>query len=257
MAFFALEDSKNRPLYAMKFFVCLKQVPDVASNVDTGRMVLNAYDASALEQALVITESHGGEIELVLIGPDSASEAIRKALAMGADSANHIRVDPNSQMDSDGASRILADFFAQRKFDVIACGKQSQDTDAGLTGAMLAERLGLPYTTNAVDLQVSKTGLTARRQGDEGEEIIDMPTPCLVTCSNDMNDPRIPSLRGIMQAKKKSITLLEPGPQPAPRTRVEGYEELPGRAAAAMIEGEPGEQAATLVEKLRNESGVI
>ena len=138
----------------MKFCVCIKQVPDVAANVQTGRTVLNAYDASAVEEALVIRDAVGGEVDLVLIGPTDATETIRKALAMGADSAVHIVTD--AEPDSHAASKILADHFADSTYDVILTGKQAQDTDAGLTGSMLAELLDLSYATNAVGLEVDE-----------------------------------------------------------------------------------------------------
>src|SRR5690625_5238012 len=147
----------------MKFYVCIKQVPDVNAPIqiregqliqDTSRMILNAYDASAVEEAMVLKEKYGGEVEVVLIGPGKASETIRKALAMGADKAVHIQADADREYDSAAYANILAAYFKDKEYDVIACGKQAQDTDAGLAGSMLAEKLGLPYTTNAVRLEV-------------------------------------------------------------------------------------------------------
>ena len=159
----------------MKFSVCVKQVPDVAAAidlrggelvVDPGRYVLNAYDASAVEEALVLREKHGGEIEVVLVGGERAQETLRKALAMGADTAVHLRVPEESKLCSHATARILADFYRDRDVDVIACGKQSQDTDAGLAGGMLAAMLDLPYATNAVGLEVEGGQLVVTRQGD-------------------------------------------------------------------------------------------
>ncbi|HYW35334.1 MAG TPA: electron transfer flavoprotein subunit beta/FixA family protein, partial [Balneolaceae bacterium] len=134
----------------MKFYVCIKQVPDVNAPIqikgeeliqDTSRMNLNAYDASAVEEALVLTEENEGEVEVVSVGPDKAQETIRKALAMGADKATHIKTNGDENFDSACYAAILASFFEDKEYDFIACGKQSQDTDAGLTGSMLAERL--------------------------------------------------------------------------------------------------------------------
>ncbi|MFT5144709.1 MAG: electron transfer flavoprotein beta subunit, partial [Thalassolituus oleivorans] len=122
----------------MRFCVCIKQVPDISASVQTGRMVLNAYDASAVEEALVLTGDNDGTVDLVLIGPDSARETIRKALAMGADSATHIVREDAAQLDSQAISEILAAHFADAGYDVIATGKQSQDSDSGLAGSMLA-----------------------------------------------------------------------------------------------------------------------
>ncbi|HYE95467.1 MAG TPA: electron transfer flavoprotein subunit beta/FixA family protein, partial [Rubricoccaceae bacterium] len=132
----------------MNFCVCIKQVADVTAPMqvrdghlafDGTRVVLNAYDASAVEEALVLTEKHGGEVEVVLIGPERAAETIRKALAMGAARGAHLVVPEWTEIDSAAVSRLLADFFRERPYDVILTGKQAQDTDAGLGGAMLAE----------------------------------------------------------------------------------------------------------------------
>lgn len=241
----------------MNFCVCIKQVPDVTAPVHTGRMVLNAYDASAVEEALVLTEKHGGEVDLVLIGPSSATETIRKALAMGAHRATHIVIEDIDSLDAGDFSRILATHFEGTSYDVIACGKQAQDTDAGLTGSMLAERLGLPYATNAVGLAIDGGQLVVTRQGDVAQEIIALPTPCLVTCSNDMNDPRIPTLRGIMQAKRKAVTTIDPPVAPAPRTAVLGFEDIPPRPPGRLLEGEPEEVVAQLTDALAHEARVL
>lgn len=243
----------------MRFCVCIKQVPDLSTAVQTGRMVLNAYDASAVEEALVLTEAVGGSVDLLLVGPKSAGETIRKALAMGAERATHVVVDDPSGMDSYAVAEILAAELAGGGYDVIACGKQSQDTDAGLAGSMLAERLGLPYASNAVALSLEGDRLVVTRQADSGQEIIELPTPCVVTCSNDMNDPRIASLKGIMAAKRKEVVeRTAPGSTSAgPRTIVVRHEPVPARAAGQVFEGDPEELVSTLVERLRNEARVI
>lgn len=256
----------------MKFYVCIKQVPDVNAPIqikdgnliqDTDRMVLNAYDASAVEEALVLTENDGGEVEVVLVGPDKATETIRKALAMGADKATHIKTTGDEAYDSATYAKILAKFFEDKEYDIISCGKQSQDTDAGLTGGMLAEHLTLPYATNAVGLDLEDGKLVVKRQGDSGQEMIALPTPCLVTCSNDMNEPRIPSLKGIMQSKRKPVETVELSDldlnedELQPKTKVTGYKEKPGREPGQKFEGEPDELAQKVAHLLDEEANVI
>ena len=243
----------------MKFLVCIKQVPDVSGNVQSGRMVLNAYDASAVEAALVMTTASENEIHLLLVGQDSAKETIRKALAMGATSATHILTTDASDMDSGAIASVLADFCRETAFDVILCGKQSQDTDAGLTGGMLAAHLDLPYATNAVGLTLddSQTGLNVKRQGDSGQEMLHLPCPCLVTCSNDMNNPRIPSLKGIMQAKKKEIDVRPLESAPMSKSKVQEYFEPSSREPAKILEGEPAEKVQALVTALVEDSGLF
>lgn len=256
----------------MKFYVCIKQVPDVNAPIqikegqliqDTSRMILNAYDASAVEEALVLAEKHGGEVEVVSVGPSKASETIRKALAMGADKAVHIVTSGDNEYDSATYADILAAYFKDKEYDVISCGKQSQDTDAGLTGSMLAEKLELPYTTNAVGLEIENEQLVVKRQGDSGQEMIALPAPCLVTCSNDMNDPRIPSLKGIMQSKKKPMETVELSSlginedELTSNTKVTGYQEKPAREAGKKYEGEAEEIAQQVAKLLDEEANVI
>jgi electron transfer flavoprotein beta subunit len=246
----------------MRFIVCIKQVPDVTAPMqvrdghlamDAGRVVLNAYDASAVEAALVLVEAHGGEIEVVLAGPERAGETIRKALAMGADSGTHLVVPDGVEIDSASAAQILAGYVRSASYDVLLTGKQSQDTDSGLAGAMLAEHLGLPYATNAVGLSRQGDRLVVTRQGDTGQEIIEMPTPALVTCSNDMNDPRIPSLKGIMASKKKPVD-VRPTQPPSAAVTVLGFENVPQRPAGRILAGEPEEAAVELARVLKARS---
>lgn len=250
----------------MKFCVCIKQVPDVTAPIqvqggdlvmDAGRVVLNAYDASAVEAALVLTEAHGGEVDVVLIGPERAGEAIRKALAMGADRGAHLVVSEDAPLDSAAVAALLADHLRDAAYDAVLTGKQAQDTDAGLAGGMLAEKLGLPYATNAVGLQQEGDALVVTRQGDAGQEILALPTPCLVTCSNDMNDPRIPNLKGIMASKKKPVETRPVAHAPTPRVRTLGYQAVPERAPGRRLDGEPEVQAVEVVRLLHAEARVL
>lgn len=240
----------------MKVHICIKQVPDVNASVDTGRMVLNAYDASAVEEALVLRDKAGGSVDLVLIGPDKAKETIRKALAMGADNASHI-VAEDADFDSSAYASILADYFGSTEYDVILCGKQAQDTDAGLTGPMLATLLDIPYTTNAVGLDIEDGKWVVTRQGDSGQEIIELAPPCLITCSNDMNDPRIPSLKGIMAAKRKTINAVTLDGPVDVAVGVEGYEDVPDRPPGVVLEGDVDEVVEELGRKLTSEAKVL
>ena len=255
----------------MKITVCVKQVPDVSAPFhvqdgqlifDTDRAVLNAYDASAVEAALVLQEAHGGdEVNVVTVGSERVSEALRKALAMGADAADHLVVPEDGDFDARAYAEVLARYFEGGEVDAIFCGKQSQDTDAGLTGPMLAALLDWPYATNAVGLEIDEGAgtIVVERQGDQGTEIIELPTPCLVTCSNDMNDPRIPKLKGIMQAKRKPLETHDASDwldDAQPMTTVVGYEPMPERTPGTKLDGEPAEMVRTLVDHL-DDDGVL
>lgn len=255
----------------MKFYVCIKQVPDVNAPLqikdgeliqDADRSILNAYDASAVEEALVLKEAHGAEVEVVLAGPEKAKETLRKALAMGADRGTHIITDESADFDSFAYAKLLAAFFNDKEYSYISCGKQAQDTDSGLTGSMLAQLLGLPYVTNAVGLSLEEGQLRIKRQGDAGQEIIDLPSPGLVTCSNDMNDPRIPSLKGIMQSKRKpvdTVTAEDLGVEGSlsASTKILSYEEKPGREPGEKFEGEPDEIAQKVAQLLDTEENLV
>ncbi len=252
----------------MKFIVCVKQVPDVASplrlqegciDASAGRMVLNAYDASAAEGAIAFTEKHGGEVHAVLVGPPKAQEALRKVLAMGAASAVHIRIKdkagtvPGALPHAQACAQILADHFSKETFDVIACGKQAQDTDEGLTPAMLAELLGLPFVGNVIALDMDsgdpgKGQLLVTRQADTNQKITCIETPCVVSCSNNMCDPRIPNIKGIMGARKKPIDVkIVSLPAGLPGMHVLRYEAMPGRPPVRMLEEAWDEAVGTLV----------
>lgn len=260
----------------MKFIVSIKQVPDVYAplqirngmlSMDSDRMVLNAYDASGVEEALVLSEKYGGSVEVVLVGPEKAKETIRKALAMGAEAGHHIVVEDGSALDSAGYAAVLKAFFSKQSYDVIATGKQAQDTDAGLAGSMLAAHLNLPYAANAVGLDIENGNtLIVKRQGDSAQEMIALPVPCLVTCSNDMNNPRIPSLKGIMASKKKSVDNYTPETlgvdlaeiqSTVVKTHITGYETIPAREPGKKFDGDPQQLVSTLVGLLRNEAKVI
>lgn len=261
----------------MKFSVCIKQVPDITAPIsvrngklmqDSDRMVLDAYSASAVEESLVLTEKHEGEVDIISIGQDKVKETIRKALAMGAAKGTQILADDASNYDSATFAKILAAYFKKNDdYEIIALGKQSQDTDAGLTGSMLAELLGLPYATNAVGLELDPENkkMIVTRQGDAAQEMIELPIPCVITCSNDMNSPRIPSLRGIMQSKKKPIDSIELSSLGLDATElatnvstnVTEYQNIPEREPGKKLEGEPDELAQNLVDLLENEAKIL
>lgn len=259
----------------MNIFICCKQVPDVAMTIqvregqivtDGMNYVLNAYDASCVEEALVLKEKHGAEITLVLIGGESGKEALRKGLAMGADKAFHIQDDALNNCSSHVAAKVLQAFFKDKSYDFILTGKQAQDSDMGLAGGILAGELDLAYVTNAVGLEVEDGKVVVKRQGDEGVEIVHMPMPSLITCSNDMNDPRIPSLKGIMSSKKKPMDVLnlsdlglsaDDVASEQGKSTTLSFSLPPQRQAGQKFEGDAETLVATLMEKLTKEAKVL
>jgi electron transfer flavoprotein beta subunit len=188
-------------------------------------------------------------VRLYSVGPSSAIETIQKGLAMGAHEAVHLRTEPSADPDSRAIAEVLAEQLRSDMFDLVLCGKQAQDTDAGLTGGMLASLLNLPWITNAVDVSVENDRLFVSRQGDEGRERYQLMLPCLVTCSNDMNEPRIPSLRGIVAARGKPVTVLD---VVAPQARVKITDvSVPVRPPrGTILEGSSEEAVEALCEAL-------
>ena len=254
----------------MKILVSVKMVPDVTAPMqikngelimDADRAVLNAYDASAVEEALVLQEAHGGEVVVVSVGSARAAETLRKALAMGADSAVHISaegLEGAGGFDSYSYAKILAAYYGEQTYDALFFGKQSQDTDAGLTGSMVAELLGVPYVSNAVGItREAEGGFLVKRQGDSGQEMVEVASGCLITCSNDMNEPRIPKLKGIMASKKKpleTLSLADLGVSAADvraKTQITAYGEIPARQAGQKFSDDAAGDASKVAELLQ------
>ena len=201
----------------MRFCVCIKQVPDLSSAVQTGRMVLNAYDASAVEEALVLTEAGGGTVDLLLVGPKSAGETIRKALAMGADRAVLVTDEAAAGSDLLGTSSALAAALEREAPDLVLFGQASSDGDGAVLWAAIADRLRRPVISQVASLTVEATSVTGKRQTEHGYDVISAPLPAVVAVSDAINEPRYPSLKGIMGAKTKpqeTVSLAELGVAP-------------------------------------------
>ncbi|MBF0350563.1 MAG: electron transfer flavoprotein subunit beta/FixA family protein [SAR324 cluster bacterium] len=202
----------------MNILVLIKQVIDVelsirvkdGSIVEDGlQYVIGGWDEIAVEAALQISESAGGEVTLLTIGPERAAEALRKGLAMGAHQAIHIKDDAFNGSDSFVYAQAIKKAISGKSYDLIIAGKQSQDTDSGLTGGMLAEFLGLPQVTNVAKIdKISSDKLELRRTGDNGQEVIELTLPAVITVSDSLYEPRLASMRGIMQARKKPLEEL-------------------------------------------------
>ncbi|MEM1055389.1 MAG: electron transfer flavoprotein subunit beta/FixA family protein [Bacteroidota bacterium] len=250
----------------MRFAVCVNQVLDVTAPAQIrggalvlpeDRRVLDHYAACALEAALTLRETHGDDtwsVEAVLIGPEEAGSALRKALAMGADSGTHLVTD--TPLDDASTAALLADQFHEDPPDAIWLGKQSQDTDAGLVGGRLAERLGAAFVANAVGAMVEEEALVIDRQGDRGIEVVEMPAPCVVTVSNNMNDPRTPNLRSIMAAKRKAVETREVAPD-LPLAVAISASAPPARPPGRTLEGPPEAAAREVVRLLSDDLRLI
>ncbi|XVX21419.1 electron transfer flavoprotein subunit beta/FixA family protein [Actinomycetota bacterium] len=201
----------------MNIVVCVKYVPDAQSDrtfndsdKTTDREsvdgLLSELDEYAVEEALKLVEAGEGEVTVVTVGPDQAADAVKKALQMGADKAVHISDEAIHGSDAPATSLILAE--AVKKIgspDLVLCGLASTDGTMSVVPAMLAERLGLPQVTQASELTVEGDSVKIRRDGDVASETIEATLPCLVSVTDQINEPRYPSFKGIMAAKKKPV----------------------------------------------------
>ena len=248
----------------MNIVVLVKQVPDSgasraldASDYTVERSsannVINEMDEYAIEEALKIKEAHGGEVTVLTMGPATATESIRKALSMGPDSAVHVADDALHGSCAVATSKVLAAAIQQQNADLVICGAESTDGRVQVMPHMIAERLGIAALTGARKVTVEGSQLTIERQTDEGYEVVTAATPAIVSVWDTINDPRYPSFKGIMAAKKKPVQTLsladlgvsadEVGTAGATSAVVE-FARRPVRSAGTKItdEGTGGEQ---------------
>ena len=206
----------------MKIAVCVKQVPDTwaekklrssDSRLDreSADGVLNELDEYAVEQALQLVEAAGGEVVIVTMGPERAGETLRKAISMGADSGIHIVDDNLGGSDAIATSAVLAKALSGRDFDLIIFGSESTDARMSVVPAMVAERLDLPQVTFAQKVEVNGAELTVERVTEYGFDVLSTQLPAVVSVVEKINEPRYPSFKGIMAAKKKPVDTLTIG----------------------------------------------
>jgi len=258
----------------MKILVGIKQVPDTESKIKIGsdgrsldesgvKWILSPYDEYALEQALLIREAGEGEVVLVSAGPERA-QAIRQGLAMGADRAVLVKDDRYDRADGLTRAKALAAVARAENAELILLGKYGVGTDEGQTGPMLAELLGWPHVSAITKLELGGDGFTAEREIEGATEVQQGTFPAVLTCEKGLNEPRYPSLKGIMQAKKKPVDSktpdelgLDPAELEQPRLIWEAMELPPARSVGRLIEGQPEDAARELARLLREEAKVI
>ncbi len=250
----------------MKIAVCVKQVPDTwaEKKLDAGDKtldresvdgVMNELDEYAVEEALQIAEANSGEVVVVSVGPDKATDTVRKALSMGADSAIHVLDDGLHGSDALGTSLALAKVIEGRDFDLVVFGSESTDARMSVVPAMVAERLGVAQLTFANNVEVAGSDVTIKRQTEYGYDEVTGATPAVVSVVEKINEPRYPSFKGIMAAKKKPVETLglaDLGIDAAAvglagaATEVVEFADAPPRAAGTVVtdEGNGGAQIA-------------
>jgi electron transfer flavoprotein beta subunit len=206
----------------MNIVVCVKQVPDTYSErkLDPGDKtldrasadgVINELDEYAIEEALQLAEATSGTVTVLTMGPEKATESIRKALSMGADKAVHVVDDALHGADAVQTSAALAGALGKVEFDLVVLGSESTDARMSVVPAMLAERLGLPQLTYANKVEVDGSAITVQRQTEYGYDKVEASLPAVVSVVEKINEPRYPSFKGIMAAKKKEVASFGAG----------------------------------------------
>ncbi|HET7046204.1 MAG TPA: electron transfer flavoprotein subunit beta/FixA family protein [Gaiellaceae bacterium] len=257
----------------MRIAVCVKQVPDAAATrrIDpstkrldrSGESALNAFDANAVEEALKLKEAAGeGEVVLVSLGPEKAVDALRKGLAMGADRAVLVADDGAAGSDLLATGYALATALERVEPDLVLFGQQASDSDGAVLWAAVAERLRRPLVSQVAELTVDGQKVRGKRQTEFGYDTIEAPLPAVVAVSDAINEPRYPSLKGIMGAKKKpqeQLSLADAGIDASrvgaegSRTEVLALSDPPPRGESRRIDddGSAAEQILAFLEERR------
>jgi electron transfer flavoprotein beta subunit len=261
----------------MKILVLVKQVPDTATQVKVAAdsraidptgitWIVSPYDEFALEEALRVKEKRGpGAVEVVAVtaGPERAKEALRSCLAMGADRAVHVNDPLLEGADTLAAARALAAVVKLEQPQLVLAGRQAIDDDVGAVGVQVAELLGWPCLSWIMEEAIAEDAskLRAGRQVEGGLEVFELPLPCVLTAQKGLNEPRYPTLKGIMGAKKKEIKDLKAADlglgEVTRELEVVALEALPPRPPGRILTGEPKDMARELVRALREDVKAI
>jgi electron transfer flavoprotein beta subunit len=242
----------------MKIAVCAKYVPEAtaARRIDaqtrrldrSGEGVLNPFDVNAVEEALVVKDKAGAdEVEVVIVslGPERALDAMRRALAMGADRVVLVADEAAAGSDLVATSRVLAAALERENADLVLFGQQANDADGAVLWAAVADRLQRPLISQVAELELEEGKVRGKRQTEYGYDVIEAPLPAVIAVSDAINEPRYPSLKGIMGAKKKPQETLsladlgvpaEQAGEAGSRTSVEGLNDPSARGDTVKIE---------------------
>ncbi|MBT2215190.1 electron transfer flavoprotein subunit beta [Virgibacillus dakarensis] len=257
----------------MNIYVLLKKTFDTEEKIavsngqiedDGAEYIINPYDEYAVEEAINQRDAHGGEVTVVTIGDEDSEKQLRTALAMGADKAVLINTEDDLEDgDQFTTAKILEAFFDEKDVDLILAGNVAIDEASGQVGPRLAERLDIPYVTTITGLKIDGNTVYIDKDVEGDLEKVETTLPVLVTCQQGLNEPRYPSLPGIMKAKKKPLEELEiddldlDGDELEPKTKTIEIFLPPEKEAGRVLEGELDAQVKELVSLLRNEAKVL
>ncbi|WP_408007135.1 electron transfer flavoprotein subunit beta/FixA family protein [Pseudalkalibacillus sp. A8] len=256
----------------MNIYVILKRTFDTEEKIaiengkiseDGVEFIINPYDEYAVEEAIKLRDEHGGEVTVVTVGEEESDKQLRTALAMGADKAALIDDEDVEDGDQFSTAKILAAYFEDKEVDIILGGNVAIDGASGQVGPRLAELLDIPHVTTITKLEIDGSTVKIERDVEGDVEVIETSLPVLVTAQQGLNDPRYPSLPGIMKAKKKPLEELELDDLDLDEDDVEGKTRTlevylpPEKQAGKVLEGEVDDQVKELVSLLRSEAKVI
>ncbi|MFZ5648223.1 MAG: electron transfer flavoprotein subunit beta/FixA family protein [Bacillota bacterium] len=256
----------------MKIVVCMKQTFDTEAKIaidGNGKinkqgvsLIMNPYDEFAVEEALRIKEKHGGDVTVVSVGGPEVQDALRQALAMGADKA--VLVDPGvDEVDEFTTATILAKAISGMAPEVVLGGFRAIDDGSAQVAGRVAEMLGLPVVNMVVKLEIADGKAAATSEIEGGSQTVEVALPAVFTAQKGLNEPRYPSMKGIMQAKKKPMEKIGIGDlgldagQVTGKVKALSYFLPSARAAGKIIPGEPADAARDLVKALREEAKVV
>lgn len=251
----------------MNTLVLIKQVPDTEAkiNVNAGKIsdagikwTISPYDEIALEEAIRMKEKSGGTVTALAVGDDSVQNALRSAFAMGADNAIHVKVDGYQMLDSFGIAKAIASAIEGADFKVILAGRQGADSDNGQVPLILGTLKGWGVVSFAKKVEISGDKAVIECEADGGEAVYESSLPVVITANAGLNEPRYPSLKGIMASKKKPIESKPVDISVETKIEVLGFEPPPARPAGRTIDGaDAAAKAKELVKSLREEIKAI
>ncbi len=257
----------------MNIYVLMKRTFDTEEKIsinggqieeDGAEFIINPYDEYAVEEAIQIRDAHEGEVTVISVGSEEAGKQLRMALAMGADKAVLINTEDDlKEGDQFTTAKILVEYFKDKEVDLILAGNVAIDGGSGQVGPRIADMLGIPYVTTITNIDIDGSNVFVTRDVEGDSEMIKTSLPLLVTCQQGLNDPRYPSLPGIMKAKKKPLEELELGDLDLEEEDVESKTKIldiflpPDKTAGRVLEGDLTHQVQELVSLLRSEAKVI
>ena len=239
------------------------QIENGAIRSDGAEYIINPYDEYAIEEAIALKEKHGGEVTVLTLGDEEAEKELRTALAMGADKAVLIDSDDLEEIDQFSTATILATYLKDKEADIVLAGNVAVDGGSGQVGPRVAEMLGIPQVTAITSLTIEDGKATLIHDVEGDEETIEVSLPVLVTTQQGLNEPRYPSLPGIMKAKKKPLETLELDDLDLEEEDVKAKIEKidlflpPKKQQGKVLDGELNNQVQELVSLLKTEAKVI